>query len=96
LVDKYHKHDKHLSYLLRLTDYVSVSISTVFSQGHFLLSYVCNRLSAQSTQTLLCVGDWSLRGLIKDSDVKAAVCLPDVEGEELKLEENWDKIHIHD
>ena len=72
----------------------SVAVERVFSQGRFLLPYIHNRLSAQSTRALLCVGDWSLRGLIKDSDVKAAVRLPDVEGEEPELEENWDKINI--
>jgi len=33
-----------------------------------------------------------LRGLVKDSDVKAAAVLPDVEGEEPDVMEGWDKI----
>lgn len=56
------------------------------------MPYIRNRLSAQSTRALLCLGDWSLRGLVKDSDVKAAAVLPDVEGEEPDVMEGWDKI----
>jgi hypothetical protein len=43
----------------------------------------------------LCVGNWSLRGQIHDSDVLAASLLPDVHGdEEEEFEEGWDKILV--
>ena len=42
----------------------------------------------------MCVGAWSLRGYVKDSDLKAITVLPDLkEGEEEEpLDENWDLI----
>ena len=42
----------------------------------------------------MCVGAWSLRGYVKDSDLKAVTVLPDLkEGEEEEpLDENWDLI----
>ena len=59
-----------------------------------MLSHVRNRLSVQSTRALMCVGAWSLRGYVKDSDLKAITVLPDLkEGEEEEpLDENWDLI----
>jgi hypothetical protein len=74
----------------------SVAVKRVFSQGRLVLPYVRNRLSAQSTRALLCLGDWSLHGLVKDKDVQAAAQLPDVEGEESELDENWAKIILDD
>jgi hypothetical protein len=71
----------------------SVDVERVFSRGRLFLPYVRNRLSAQSTRAQLCVGNWSLRGYIHDSDVLVASRLPDVEGDaEVELEEGWDKI----
>lgn len=50
-------------------------------------------MSTQSTRALLCIGNWSLRGYILDSDVEVAARLPDVlEGDEEELEEGWDRI----
>ena len=70
----------------------SVAVERIFSQGRLLLPYVCNCLSVQSTQALLCLGGWSLRGMVKDKDVQVLVArLPDV-NEESELEEGWDKI----
>ena len=55
----------------------------VFSRGHNLLSHIHNRVSAQTTRVLLCLGVWSLLGLVKDSDDNAVAVLPDVpEGDE--------------
>ncbi|KIJ15694.1 hypothetical protein PAXINDRAFT_11294 [Paxillus involutus ATCC 200175] len=58
------------------------------------LSYVRNHLSAQMTHALLCVGLWSLLGLVKDNDVLQVAMLCDVEGEEEELEDGWDSISI--
>ncbi|KDR70620.1 hypothetical protein GALMADRAFT_76041, partial [Galerina marginata CBS 339.88] len=49
-------------------------------------------LSVQSTRALLCLGVWSLLGYVKDSDVKAAAVLPEVDGDEQELPDNWDAI----
>jgi hypothetical protein len=78
--------------VIDLSTATSVAVERVFSQGRLVLPYIRNRLSAESTRALLCLGDWSLRGLVKDGDVKAAAVLPDVEGEEPQLTEGWDKI----
>jgi hypothetical protein len=40
----------------------------------------------------MCVGAWSLMGYVKDKDIKAAIVLPEVEGDEEDLEEDWDMI----
>jgi hypothetical protein len=40
----------------------------------------------------MCVGAWSLMGYVKDIDVKAVAVLPEVDGDEEELEENWDMI----
>jgi hypothetical protein len=40
----------------------------------------------------MCVGAWSLMGYVKDTDVKAVAVLPEVDGDEDELEENWDMI----
>jgi hypothetical protein len=40
----------------------------------------------------MCLGVWSLKKLVKDSDIKPAVALPEVDGDEDELEEGWDMI----
>jgi hypothetical protein len=70
----------------------SVDVERVFSQGRLLLPYIRNRLSSESTRALLCLGNWSLRGYVKDNDIKAAALLPDVNGEEPPLASGWDDI----
>jgi hypothetical protein len=73
----------------------SVDVERVFSRGRLTLSHVRSRLSAQSTRALICLGSWSLHGLVKDSDVLAVGTLPDVEGErDLVLEDGWDHITL--
>ena len=56
-----------------------------------MLSHVRNSLSAQSTRALLCLGNWSLLGYVKDKDIMAITVLPEIEEEE-ELEEGWDTI----
>ena len=63
----------------------SVDVECVFSHGHLILSHVHSRLSAQSMCALLCVGSWSLLGLVKDLDVLAVSAMKD-------LEDGWDSI----
>ena len=50
----------------------SVDVERLFSRGRLLLSHVRNRLSTQRARALLCVGEWSRQGWVKDSDVLAA------------------------
>jgi hypothetical protein len=57
-----------------------------------LLPYVRNQLSSESTRALLCVGEWSRRSIVRDSDIKAAAILPNVNGEEPPLASGWDNV----
>jgi hypothetical protein len=41
---------------------------------------------------LLCVGIWSLLGLVKDSDIRMSMGKDNIVGEEDDLPENWDMI----
>jgi len=42
---------------------------------------------------LICLGCWSLLGLVKDTNVLAVTALDDVEGnEEQELKDGWDNI----
>jgi len=70
----------------------STDVEHVFSQGQLLLSHVRNRLSAQSTRALMCLGNWSLLGFVKDADIYAVTALAEVEGDEEELLEGWDAI----
>jgi hypothetical protein len=70
----------------------SVEVERTFSQGRLVLSHVRSRLSVQSTRALLCLGVWSLLGYVKDGDVKAAVVVPELIGDnpEEELAYDWD------
>ena len=72
----------------------SVNVEHVFSMGHILLSHLHSCLSVQSTQALMMVRAWSRPGYVKNNDVKAATILPEVEGEEKDLGEDWDAIQF--
>jgi hypothetical protein len=71
---------------------MSVNVERVFSTGHILLSHLHSRLLVQSTCALMMVGAWSKLGYVKNNDVKAAITLPEVTGEEGELDNNWDSI----
>ena len=68
----------------------SVDVERTFSQGHLILSHVRSRLSVQSTRALLCLGVWSTMGFVCDSDILPAVLLPELDGEEDELANDWD------
>ena len=70
----------------------SVDVERVFSKGRIFLSHLRSRLSVQSTRALMCVGEWSKLGYVKDKDIRAVTTLPEVEGEEEEPQENWDAI----
>ena len=67
----------------------SVSVKHVFSKGHLLISHVHNRLSAQSTRALLCLGYWSKLDYIKLDDLKAVASLPDAKNDEDWADDDW-------
>ena len=77
--------------LLTISSATSIDVKRVFSQGHLLLSHVHSHLSVQSTCALLCLGQWSLLGLVKDGDIKAYLKLDEV-AEEEELPQGWDDI----
>jgi hypothetical protein len=70
----------------------SVDVERVFSRGRLLLSHVRSRLSVQSTRALLCVGSWSLLGLVKDEDVLSAAMLADINEDIEDLYSGWDAV----
>lgn len=74
----------------------SVAVERFFSQGRILLSHVRNRLSAELTRAVLCVGQWSKLKLVTDEDVLAVTAEPELEGEESisELTNGWDHIAI--
>jgi len=41
-------------------------------------------------RALMCLGAWSRLGLVQEVDIKAVASLPDVVGEEDKLNLGWD------
>jgi hypothetical protein len=70
----------------------SIDVERVFSQGRILMSHIRNRLSSQTARVLMCLGDWSLLGLVKDKDVFAVTVQPEVDGNEEELLDGWDAI----
>jgi len=72
----------------------SVDVKRIFSQGRIVLSHLRSRLSVQSTRALMCVGEWSRLGYVKDSHIDAAVRLPEVpaDAKEGGLVSGWDSI----
>lgn len=82
-----------ISHLNTTTIATSVDVERVFSRGRLILSHVRSRLSAESTRALLCLGSWSVLGLVKDSDVLAVTAMADVVGDdEPELENGLDSI----
>lgn len=81
---------QHLQFKFLAT---TVDVERVFSQGRLVLSHVQSRLSVQSTRALLCLGAWCRVGLVKGSEMKAALGdLDDVVGKEDELLADWDAI----
>jgi len=57
----------------------SVDVEHLFSQGQLVLSHMHSQLSVASTHALLCLGSWSLLGLVRDEDVEAVTRLDEVD-----------------
>jgi hypothetical protein len=79
--------DKNVSSIATSTD-----VERVFSEGRILLSHIRNKLSVQTTCALMCVGNWSSLGYVKDKDIYAVTVQEEVEGDEEDLPDGWDKI----
>ncbi len=62
------------------------------------MSYICNKLMAQTSHALMCLGQWSLYGFIQDSDIHDVSLLPELPESECHTDddflmpEGWDKI----
>ena len=70
----------------------SVDIERVFSQGRLLLLHVRSWLSVQLTHTEMCLGIWSKMGYVKNGDIMVTAVMPEVDGEEDILGNDWDAI----
>lgn len=84
-----------LSFGIPIHSATAVDVEQVFSKGRLCLSHIRNRLSAQTTRALLCVGEWSRLELVHMDNVKKAAELPDLEEDEDEdvIQEGWDRIH---
>ena len=58
----------------------SIDVERLFSRGRLLLSHTWNRLTGTSTRALLCLGSWSLQGLILDQDLDEVGKLDEIDG----------------
>ncbi|KAF7763751.1 hypothetical protein Agabi119p4_8288 [Agaricus bisporus var. burnettii] len=47
----------------------SVDVERVFSKGRMVLSYLRNRLTPTTTRGLLCINEWSSKGLLPEKDM---------------------------
>jgi hypothetical protein len=84
-------HDAHLLYF-PTTPGSSVGVEHIFSQGCLVLLYMHNCLTSKSTHALVCLGDWSAHGLVRDCNIKIAAVLLDVLGApEPEYQQGWDK-----
>ena len=54
-----------------------------------MISHVRNRLSAQSTHALMCLGYWSKMGFVNLEDLKAGASLPDATVDDVLSDDDW-------
>ncbi len=79
----------HMHLLMKSFLALSVAVEHVFSKGQLLMSHICNRLSAQSTCMLLCLGAWSKADFVKSMDLSAVATLPDAKDNESWSDDDW-------
>ena len=85
-----------LAYLFKLltkSTATLIDVEQLFSQGHLVLLHTRSRLSVSSTQALLCLGSWSLMGLVRNEDVKAIALLDKIQGK-IELEKLGELLRI--
>ena len=69
-----------------------VDVKHVFSKGRLVLSHIHNQLTVDSTHALMCLGAWSMLGLVENDDIKAVVSLPDVVDDDDNMDVEWDYV----
>ncbi|KAF5356677.1 hypothetical protein D9758_013731 [Tetrapyrgos nigripes] len=100
VVEWWHGRKKSYPVLHRMAlDYLTIpatstDVERIFSRGRFLLPYICNRLSAETTRALMCLSQWSLLGLIDDNDVVEVSKLPEIEVENKDAEDRRLKTNV--
>ena len=67
----------------------SIAVERVFSKGRLIMSHIQNRLSADSSRALMCLGAWTRAGYVETADLKHAASLPDAKDDEPWPEDNW-------
>jgi len=84
-----------MSLLTQIHLATSIDVEKTFSQGHLLLLHVRSCLSVQSTRALIWLDGWSLRGYVKDKDVKVVTVLPEVPAGDTEetLAPDWDALN---
>ena len=45
-----------------------------------------------STHALMCLGAWSMLGLVENDDIKAVASLPDVVDDNDNMDDEWDYV----
>lgn len=65
----------------------------LFSRGRQLISPQRNRLSGKSIRALLCLGEWSRMGLVRDKDIMNVAVDTVAEGDfDFEPEDGYDQI----
>ncbi|SJL18439.1 uncharacterized protein ARMOST_22028 [Armillaria ostoyae] len=76
----------------------SVDVERTFSRGHLLISHIRNKLTAQTSRALMCLGQWSVYGFIHDTDIQDVSRMPELpedachEDQDFLMPEGWDRI----
>jgi hypothetical protein len=71
----------------------SIDVERLFSRGRLVLSHTRSRLSVASTRSLLCLGSWSLKGLVRDADVASVASLDEIQGK-IELDKLGDRLKL--
>jgi len=96
-VQWWYEHRKTYPRLYRMAlDYLTIPATTIdverlLSRGRPILSLPRSLLSFTSTRASLCLGSWSLLGLVRDEDVEAVVKLDEIDAQ-AELSQLGDKL----
>ncbi len=53
---------------------------------------ITSKRSVHVSASLLCLGSWSLAGMVMDEDVMKVAVMKDVEGDDEEFKDGWDAI----
>ena len=70
----------------------TVNVECVFSHRHLILLHIYGCLAVESTHVSICIGLWSIEGLVYGGDIKASLSADKIK-EKGKLPIDWDTIH---